>query len=59
GLYKIEIIDSKGTIVKEIVDFQKVNNEIFLDMEGLSSGTYLLRLKSLNGVEVIKFLINN
>lgn len=57
-IYKIEIYDISGKIIKDISDINIFKNRI-LDTEGLSNGIYYLKFLNNNKITAYKLLINH
>jgi hypothetical protein len=54
GMERLELLDLKGNIVKA---FDRQNISFEIDLHGLSSGVYLVKVFTANGVDVTKMVI--
>jgi hypothetical protein len=53
----IEILDSKGTVLRTLNDIPTSGNLIPIDVNEFTNGVYLVRLTSLHGIQNLKFMV--
>jgi hypothetical protein len=53
----IEILDSKGTVLRTLNDIPTSGNLIPIDVREFANGIYLVRLTSRKGVQNLKFIV--
>lgn len=56
-LFQIDIIDSRGIVLNQIFEFQKVGDTIYLELNGLSNGNYFVKLYSRSEVKMLKLIL--
>ncbi len=56
-LLQIDIIDSRGVVLHQINEFQKVGNTIYLELNGLSNGNYFVKLYSRSEIKMLKMIL--
>lgn len=53
----IEILDSKGTVLRTLNDIPTSGNLIPIDVNEFANGVYLVRLTSFHGIQNLKFMV--
>lgn len=56
-LVQIDIIDSRGVVLNQIFEFQKVGDSIYLELNGLSNGNYFVKLYSRSEIKILKLIL--
>lgn len=56
-LIQIDIIDSKGVVLNQIFEFQKVGDTIYFEINGLSNGNYFVKLYSRSEIKMLKLIL--
>ncbi|WP_111670255.1 M64 family metallopeptidase [Algoriphagus litoralis] len=57
GLVQIDIIDSRGVVLNQIYEFQKVGDNIYFELNGLSNGIYFVKLYSRSEIKMLKLIL--
>lgn len=55
GMERLELLDIKG---KTIMEFDRLNGAIEIDLHGISSGVYMMKVSTASGVAVKKMVID-